>query len=323
MRGRVSGLDPNTQKIIEADSLGIVGRYTNSVRDAAVKRGQSDTKAGLFSYLEGMQRLALTDREGLAAYIERLAGWQLKAMREAKRHSSWNAPDAAYEAGCRAFLDGLLDPARSATFLESLTHFVDEIASTGAVKGLTQALLRMSCPGVPDLYQGTEYWDLSMVDPDNRRPVDFDARRASLASDAPTGVLLDRWRDGAIKQRLVQRVLACRREDPLLFARGDYTPLVLEGRLAQQFVAFVRRHARRCVLVIAPLQAHPYLRRAASLRLPPQALLDTAVRLPDGLKDCDWFDALEQRPLPPMGARLPLNALLDGWPLALLRGTVG
>ncbi len=265
--------------------------------------------------------LETTDRDGLAAYAERLAAWQLKAVREAKRHSSWNAPDAAYEQGCRAFLDAVLDPAKSSTFLQSLASFVDEIAPTGAVKGLSQTLLRLTCPGVPDLYQGTEYWDLSMVDPDNRRAVDFDARRESLGRATPLAELLANWRDGAIKQRLVERVLDCRRQDPELFARGEYLALQLGGRLAQQFIAFLRRHGRRCLLVVAPLHVHPYTRRGRDLRLPPQALLDTAVLLPPELRDSDWDDVLERRPRLPAGERLVLATVMDGWPLAVLRST--
>lgn len=265
--------------------------------------------------------LRATDRDGLNAYVERLSAWQLKAIREAKRHSSWSAPDEDYERGCRAFLEAALDPSRSATFIESLASFVDEIAPTGAVKSLTQALLRMTCPGVPDLYQGTEFWDLSLVDPDNRRQVDYAARSASMDTPATTAELLARWQDGAIKQRLVERVLGCRRDDPEMFTLGEYQGLPLEGRLARQFVAFLRRHARRCLLVIAPLQVHPYTRRARDLRLPPQALLDTAVVLPAALKDCDWYDALEMRPLAATGVRLPLNTVMQDWPVALLRGT--
>jgi len=264
--------------------------------------------------------LQATDREGVAAYVERLAAWQLKAIREAKRHSSWSAPDENYEQGCRTFLEAVLDPARSSTFIESLASFVDEIAPTGAVKSLTQALLRMTCPGVPDLYQGTESWDLSLVDPDNRRQVDYASLGASLERSTPTSDLLTRWQDGAIKQRLVERVLACRRGDPDVFALGEHLGLTLEGRLAQHFVAFLRRHGRRCLLVVAPLHVHPYTRRARDLRLPPQALLDTAVVLPETLGDCDWYDVLEMRPVSMTGRRLLLNTVMNDWPVALLRG---
>ena len=261
-------------------------------------------------------------------HVERLGAWQLKALREAKRHSSWNAPDTAYEDACRRFLERALDPERrDAPFRESIESVVEEMAPTAAVKGLTQTLLRMTCPGIPDLYQGTDFWDLSMVDPDNRRPVDYDARVRALDDAASTSELIDegRWRDGAIKQRLIARVLQCRKSDPGLFALGDYEPLALDGRLAQQFIAFVRRHRRHCVLVVAPLHVHPYLRRARNLRVPAQAVLDTAVLLPESLRAADWYDALEQRPLDSAaigpGGRLLLARTLEAWPVAVLRGT--
>lgn len=268
--------------------------------------------------------------EGSADQIERLAAWQLKALREAKRHSSWNAPDADYEEGCRRFLERTLDPARrDAPFRESIESVVEELAPTAAIKGLTQALLRMSCPGIPDLYQGTEFWDLSMVDPDNRRPVDYASRIRALDDVAPSADLLaeGRWRTGAIKQRLIARVLQCRASDPELFAYGDYHSLALEGRLAHRFVAFVRRYRRRCVLAVAPLHVHPYVRRARNLRMVQQAVLDTTVLVPESLRAGDWYDALEQRPMDGAalgsGKRLSLARALDPWPVALLRGTGG
>ena len=134
------------------------------------------------------------DREGLAAFRERVAAWQTKALREAKRHSGWAVPDEAYEQACQDFLTATLDAERPAQVVADLHGFVQRIAAAGAVGSLGQVLLRTTCPGVPDLYQGTECWDFSLVDPDNRRPVDFSARQAALAAgDAPAGC----WARGA------------------------------------------------------------------------------------------------------------------------------
>ncbi len=127
-----------------------------------------------------------TDREGLDAYRERVSAWFQKAMREAKRHTGWAAPDEEYEAAAQNFLACVLDPDRASNVVTEIAAFAARIGPPGAVNGLTQMLLRLTTPGVPDLYQGTEYWDLSLVDPDNRRPVDFAAREASLdAGEAP------------------------------------------------------------------------------------------------------------------------------------------
>ena len=130
--------------------------------------------------------LAPDDAEGLAAFETRVAAWQEKALREAKRRTSWTVPDTDYEGACRSFLAGLLDAGRSVNMAGELASFAARIAPSGAINSLTQTLLRLTSPGVPDLYQGTEFWDFSLVDPDNRRPVDFPARKAGLeAAEEP------------------------------------------------------------------------------------------------------------------------------------------
>ena len=126
--------------------------------------------------------LRADDPKGLAGFRDRVAGWQQKALREAKLRSSWVLPDEAYEAVCSRFLSAALDPARSKAFLADVIEFADFIAPAGAMNGLVQAFLRCTVPGVPDLYQGAEFWDLSLVDPDNRRAVDFAARQDALKS---------------------------------------------------------------------------------------------------------------------------------------------
>ena len=118
-----------------------------------------------------------------AAFLERMKAYLVKALREAKQETSWLDPDADYEQACLGFLEGLLDRRRSREFIADLTGFLTEIAPLGAMNALAQTVLKLTAPGVADIYQGTELWDLSLVDPDNRRPVDFAARRKML-SDA-------------------------------------------------------------------------------------------------------------------------------------------
>lgn len=192
------------------------------------------------------------DAAALAAFGERLAGWQLKALREAKLQTGWIEPDADYEASCRRFLERCLDPSCSGEFLADLARFVDSIAPAGALNSLTQALLRLTAPGVPDQYQGTEFWDFSLVDPDNRRPVDYAARAQALDGDAAVPELLASWRDGRIKQRLVARVLALRAEMPQLFAAGVHEPLEVRGERAASVIAYARRTGSTAGIVIAP-----------------------------------------------------------------------
>ncbi|MBV8826699.1 MAG: malto-oligosyltrehalose synthase [Bradyrhizobiaceae bacterium] len=181
--------------------------------------------------------LTLDDAPGLQEFAERLAGWQQKALREAKLATDWIAPNEAYESAARNFLMRLL--AGEADLLPDIARFAQRIAPAGAANGLAQTLLKLTAPGVPDIYQGTDYWDLSLVDPDNRRPVDFAARMASL-DESGFDALAATWRDGRIKQAVIARTLAVRRAAPRLFAEGSYVPIDVRGPLARHVLAFAR-----------------------------------------------------------------------------------
>jgi (1->4)-alpha-D-glucan 1-alpha-D-glucosylmutase len=198
--------------------------------------------------------LAGNDPGALNALRERVAGWQVKSLREAKLRSSWAAPDEAYESANVAFLEALLDPVQSARFIDLLRAFVERIAPAAALNGLTQLVLRYTAPGVPDMYQGTEFWDLSLVDPDNRRPVDYDARIAALDEKRGWPDLARNWRDGRIKQQLAAHLLGLRTADPGLFAAGDYHPLPVEGLRKDHVLAFARRHDERSAIIAVPIR---------------------------------------------------------------------
>ncbi|BBD80320.1 malto-oligosyltrehalose synthase [Aerosticca soli] len=206
------------------------------------------------------------DAPALQAFAERIAAWQRKALREAKRRTRWTVPNEPYEDACDAFLAALLAPAQG--FVAELAAFVARIAAAGAANGLVQTALRLTTPGIPDTYQGTDYWDFSLVDPDNRRPVDFDRRQSSLARHADWGALLASWRDGALKQRLLHELLQLRARHPALFAGGDYRPLAVAtaedepGRL----IAFARGWRGRAVIVLALRHTAPVLLDAESPR---------------------------------------------------------
>jgi len=194
--------------------------------------------------------LAPDDVEGLAAFEGRVAGWLEKALREAKRHTGWAVPNTEYEGACRSFLAGLLDAGRSVGMAGELAGFAARIAPAGAINSLTQMLLRLTSPGVADLYQGTEFWDFSLVDPDNRRPVDFAARQEALETAGPPASLLQAWRDGRVKQAVIARILALRARSPGLFTGGSYIPLRLEGPFADHALAFARVHEGRAAIVV-------------------------------------------------------------------------
>ena len=196
--------------------------------------------------------LSLSDEAGVRAFADRVAAWQTKSLREAKLRSSWVAPADEYEQVCEAFLRTVLDPRRNGRTLLELSAFVARAGAAGALNGLVQALLRLTVPGVPDLYQGTEFWDFSLVDPDNRRPVDYAQRRVALQAGHDDAALVARWRDGGIKFELIRRALALRRRDPELFRRGDYLPLPAHGEAEDSILAFARRHEDRIALIVVP-----------------------------------------------------------------------
>ena len=185
--------------------------------------------------------LSTKDRDGLAGFADRVVAWQEKAWREAKLRSSWQAPDEAYEARGVDAVRLLLDPDRSHAFLSDLGQFVADTHAATLATSLAQVALRYAVPGMPDCYQGTELADLSLVDPDNRRPVDYPFRQRLLAEG------------GDAKLALIQRLLALRRADPALFADGDYRPLRAIGPRAGHVVAFERHlegRRLRCVVGI-------------------------------------------------------------------------
>ncbi len=202
----------------------------------------------LYQTLVSSWPLGLTaeDAEGIKTFSERVAGWMTKSLREAKLVSEWAAPNEAYEAACQDFLTGTLDPSRPV--LAEIIGFAQRLGLPGAVNGLAQTLLRFTTSGVPDLYQGTEFWDQSLVDPDNRRPVDFAARQAALAAHRPPAELLADWRDGAVKQAIIQRALQLRQQQPALFADGDYVKLEAHGPAASHIFAHARRHKGRLLV---------------------------------------------------------------------------
>jgi (1->4)-alpha-D-glucan 1-alpha-D-glucosylmutase len=197
-------------------------------------------------------------------FAERMAAYAIKALREAKQSSSWSRPDGAYEEAVAEFVRRVLDGSGPNVFLDDFAPFADEIAARGAVNSLTQLVLKLTCPGVPDVYQGSELWDLSLVDPDNRRPVDF-ARRAALLdhiSGADPAALLASWRDGRIKAYVLCRLLSLRAEHPELFAAGDYRPLSIDGASAGSAIAFERSGGGASITVCAA-------RLAGSVGIPP------------------------------------------------------
>jgi len=259
--------------------------------------------------------LSATDADGCKQFAERLAGWQQKAIREAKLQGDWTGPDEPYEAAARDFLFSLLAP--GSTFAAEAQQFVQRIAPAGAVNGLVQTLLKLTAPGVPDFFQGTEFWDFSLVDPDNRRPVDFSARIKALRTARSPAALAPGWRDGRVKQAVIARALALRRAVPDLFARGAYRPLDVTGPFARHVLAFARMHANAISLTVVPRLPHVLLAGRDSIAIPPDAWRDTALRCPPELAGRRLYDALNGAASVTLAARLPVGSLLQDCPVSL------
>jgi (1->4)-alpha-D-glucan 1-alpha-D-glucosylmutase len=191
-------------------------------------------------------------------FSRRIEEYVIKAIREAKVHTSWISPNEAYEQGVRRFIRAILDLAPGNRFFNEFTEFQQTIARAGMYNSLSQTLLKIALPGVPDFYQGTEIWDFSLVDPDNRQPVDFAQRRKFLAdiSEAERGNLIDfieqmmrQPEDGRIKMYLMKRALNFRRMQHELFATGDYQPLLVAGSRNNHVIAFSRTMRNRSIIV--------------------------------------------------------------------------
>jgi (1->4)-alpha-D-glucan 1-alpha-D-glucosylmutase len=226
VRARISLLS----EIPEAWAAAVRGWFARNVRHWGEADPDRNTEYLFYQTLVGAWPI---EPPRIKAYME-------KAAREAKSRTSWTAPDAAYETALQAFVDGVLG---DEAFRREMDGFVATLREAARVSSLAQVLLKMTCPGVPDLYQGTELWDLSLVDPDNRRPVDFALRRRLLAEleGLSAEAVMARADEGLPKLWLVTRALALRRARPAAFGpHGDYVPLPATGHAAGHVVAFVR-----------------------------------------------------------------------------------
>jgi len=213
-------------------------------------------------------------------YIERIQAYMAKALKEAKINTSWIQPNEQWDAAMHDFAARILEPSPRNKFLPLFLPAAKEIARLGAINSLTQTLLKLTSPGVPDIYQGTEIWEYSLVDPDNRRPVDYKMRQQMLErlSSVTPDELMKTWPGGRIKMFLIQRALRFRRKHPDLFQSGEYSSAHATGTFAECCVSFTRQLADKWIVVIGP-------RLSSRIGFPPVGELwkDTAIELPETL----------------------------------------
>lgn len=272
----------------------------------------------LYQTLVGVWPLELRSDEALAQLQKRVSAWQQKALREAKRRSDWTTPDEVYEATCESFLRHILRRRDDNAFLPALRSFVNSIAAAGALNGLAQTMLRLTTPGVPDLYQGCELWDFSLVDPDNRRAVDYPLRQALMTQSQAQPLTLEDWRSGVCKQQLIHMLLHFRSAHADLLTHGVYLPLQVQGRLADHLLAFARCHGTLTVVVLCSRHGAAFMDATGAPLIAAQHWADTAVVLP-----ADWrgrgAQGLQQWQSVLTGTR---GALQDGHCQSLAVGSV-
>jgi (1->4)-alpha-D-glucan 1-alpha-D-glucosylmutase len=258
--------------------------------------------------------------------VDRLQAYAIKATREAMVHTRWTLPNAPHENALKKFVASILKPAPTNPFLRDFVAFQQSIAYSGMVNGLSQAVLKIISPGIPDFYQGSELWDLRLVDPDNRQPVDFAKRSTMLAalkeqpesSASFVGQLTARWQDGQIKLYAIWKALNFRRTESDLFSKGDFLQLEARGPHAEHVLAMLRRHKREWALFVAPR----WLARAQAAQMgsdPDSLWSETRIRLPDAAPK-SWENIFTGENFATAGSQgsLAIGEMLLHFPVALL-----
>jgi (1->4)-alpha-D-glucan 1-alpha-D-glucosylmutase len=259
-------------------------------------------------------------------FLDRLTAALVKSWREAKQRTSWHRPDPAYEAAGVAFLRRLLETDRHNPFLEEFLPFQHRLARLGMVNSLTQTVVKATAPGVPDFYQGSELWQLALVDPDNRRPVDWRRRQTALAEAerANLAELLHSWPDGRLKLAVIRALLAHRRDDPHIYAEGSYQPLVVRGEHRAHVLSYARCHGGRAVVVAVPRLLGGLWPEDRSLPPLGEAWRGVFIEPPAGLNGVRFRHLFTGEQVPPVSRRgqpmLPGEAVFTALPVAVLLG---
>jgi len=260
-------------------------------------------------------------------FMQRLKAYMLKVVREAKVYTSWLASNLDYESALIAFLESVLESSKQNYFLEDFLQFEKEIAFYGALNSIAQVLLKISSPGVPDFYQGTELWDFSLVDPDNRRPVDF-RKRVGLLEDlvqqeakgqqSLVQEMLNSWEDGRLKLYATYKTLNARSSYRDVFREGQYVPLKVEGQRQEHVCAFARCKGETWVIIAIP-RLMTKLVRVGAMPVGQRVWGDDLLILPEGMPE-RWLNTFtgESLKISGAGGGLPLSSVLSTFPVAFL-----
>lgn len=254
----------------------------------------------------------------LAEFTRRIAAYALKAAREAKLETCWTAPNEAYERALGEFVARILAPEAENRFLDSMARFAGEFVRLGAINSLAQLVLKATQPGVPDFYQGGELWDTSLVDPDNRRPVDFATRRDALIALDQGGFALARrrWREGWLKLWLTRQLLALRARFPELFRGGSYHPLAVDDATKNHLVAYSRRLDDSEIVVLVSRLVRTLPAPATGVLWTGSVFADRTVR---GIRSGRLTDAFTGADVDACERGIALDRALAELPVAVLR----
>ncbi|OFV94302.1 MAG: malto-oligosyltrehalose synthase [Acidobacteria bacterium RIFCSPLOWO2_12_FULL_54_10] len=270
-------------------------------------------------------------------FVERTLQFMQKAIKEKKLYTSWIRPSEEYDSAMASFVRHALTGSGSKRFLRLFLPFHRRIAWLGMLNSLAQVVLKLSSPGVPDFFQGTELWDLSFVDPDNRRPVDFGRRRCLLekmepllgsscpdAATAAVEEMLARWQDGRIKLYLTAAGLRLRRKMAALFLEGNYLPLSVAGQNQEHVVAFARNLGAQSIIAVVPRLVARLTGESSLLPVGQEVWKETTIALPAELTEHVYQNVLTHIPVLPAGPshryQIPVAAALNVCPVAILRG---
>jgi len=303
---------------------GLIERWREAQRDTIVEiKGElapePEVEWMIFQALIGHWPVDLDaeDREGLADFAERVAAFLEKSLREAKLRTDWNEVNADYEAAANQYVKSLLLDKRD--FVIEFVQEIQPLIWAGLVNGLTQTVIKLTAPGIPDIYQGSEAIDLSFVDPDNRRPPAFETL-STFDLEAPVSFADERaLAEGWLKQAVIGRGLALRNSHPELFLEGRYVPLVVEGERKEQVVAFAREKDGLCVATVACRLPIAMLKAGEGLTSA-QFWGDTRVNIPEVFSTRTFTDVLTGKSIP--GNSVWLRDLMDGQTVALLMSEV-
>ncbi len=273
----------------------------------------------IYQSLVGVWPFDAGQREGL---VGRMLQFAEKALREAKVHTSWLQQNAGYESAVKRFIEGILS-AENTEFLEDFHRFASFTSFHGATNSISALLLKCVAPGVPDFYQGSELWDFSLVDPDNRRPVDYALRTEILdrhrseTGKPQVNALLRNWQNGEIKLFVTSRTLAIRNAMPSVFRYGSYEPLLSSGSCGESVVSLIRRTDHQAVLAVVP-RLVTRLSRPGRFPIGAEIWKDTFITLPTAAPR-EWTNAFTGETVSVReSGQVPLASLLRTFPLALL-----